>query len=62
MFAAKPFGLLGERLAALPSINLSLENGIFFLPDPPAVKVKPVMEIEAAVGSDIPRAARWFLQ
>lgn len=64
LVAAKPFGLLGERLAAIPSVHLKLKDGFlqFVLPEVPKVKVNPVMNVDCGTASHIPRAARWFLQ
>eukprot|EP00892_Ulva_mutabilis_P008899 jgi/Ulvmu1/6381/UM003_0009.1 len=62
LLAAKPFGLLGERLAALPSVYLNITSGLNFLPDAPKVKVKPIVAVESDNKSSIPRALRWFFQ
>lgn len=65
LMAAKPFGLMGERLARIPIVRVGLDDGLmrFALPFMPRkVEVKPVPSVDNGTSSNIPLVARWFLQ
>jgi hypothetical protein len=62
LLLTKPWGLMGERLAVIPTLRINLRQGALAAVEMPSISVTPVKHADGEASSSIPWFMRLFLQ